>query len=101
MYQAKNGGPNDMFTQILRKLRKFWKWMTGNPFQGMELYCIKDEDLQFDPDIDRIMREHELDEIFRSFGNLEEYNKEFVVFLKAHRREFLLDYSQRDGHFRV
>lgn len=75
--------------------------MTGNPFQGVELYRIKDEDLQFDPDIDRIMRESELDEIFRSFGNLEEYNKEFVVFFKAHRREFLLDYSQRDGHFRV
>jgi hypothetical protein len=47
------------------------------------------------------MRESELDEIFRSFGSLEEYNQEFVVFFKAHRREFLLDYSQRDGHFRV
>jgi hypothetical protein len=75
--------------------------MTLNPFQGVELSCINEEDLQFDPDIDRIMRESELDEIFRSFGSLEEYNQEFVVFFKAHRREFLLDYSQRDGHFRV
>jgi len=90
-----------MFTQILRALKKIWIRVTGNPFQGVELSCIEDEDLQFDPDIDRIMRENELDEIFRSFGNLEEYNKEFVVFFKAHRREFLLDYSQRDGHFRV
>jgi hypothetical protein len=75
--------------------------MTLNPFHGVELSCINEEDLQFDPDIDRIMRESELDEIFRSFGSLEEYNQEFVVFFKAHRREFLLDYSQRDGHFRV
>jgi hypothetical protein len=75
--------------------------MTLNPFQGLEFSCINEEDLQFDPDIDRIMRESELDEIFRSFGSLEEYNQEFVVFFKAHRREFLLDYSQRDGHFRV
>jgi HSP20 family molecular chaperone IbpA len=75
--------------------------MTLNPFQGVELSCINEEDLQFDPDIDRIMRESELDEIFRSFGSLEEYNQEFVVFFKAHRREFLIDYSQRDGHFRV
>ena len=90
-----------MFTQILLALRKIWLRMTLNPFQGVELSSIKDEDLQFDPDIDRIMRESELDEIFRSFGSLEDYNKEFVVFFKAHRREFLLDYSQRDGHFRV
>jgi hypothetical protein len=75
--------------------------MTLNPFQGVELSCINEEDLQFDPDIERIMRESEFDEIFRSFGSLEEYNQEFVVFFKAHRREFLIDYSQRDGHFRV
>jgi hypothetical protein len=48
-----------------------------------------------------MVSECDLDEMFRSFGSLEEYNKEFVSFFKAHRREFLLDYSQRDGHFRV
>jgi hypothetical protein len=90
-----------MLKPILRALRKIWLRMTLNPFQGLEFSCINEEDLQFDPDIDRIMRESELDEIFRSFGSLEEYNQEFVVFFKAHRREFLLDYSQRDGHFRV
>jgi len=57
--------------------------------------------LKFDPDIERMVRECELDEVFRSFGSLEEYNKEFVMFFKAHRKEFFLDYSQNDGHFRV
>jgi hypothetical protein len=90
-----------MFKLILLALRKIWFRITLNPFQGVEFSSIKDEDLQFDPDIDRMIRESELDEIFRSFGCLEDYNKEFVVFFKAHRREFLLDYSQRDGHFRV
>ena len=90
-----------MFTRMLHVLRKYWRRITLNPFQGVELSIITNEELQFDPDIDRMVSECELDEMFRSFGSLEEYNKEFVSFFKAHRRELLLDYSQRDGHFRV
>ena len=90
-----------MFTRMLHVLRKYWRRITHNPFQGVKISIITNEDLQFDPDIDRMLRESEFDEMFRSFGSLEEYNKEFVTFFKAHRREFMLDYSQRDGHFRV
>jgi hypothetical protein len=94
-------GLSIMLTRILLALRTLWRRMTGNPFQGVMIECISDEDLQFDPDIDRLLTDYEFNEAFRSFGSLEEYNKEFVTFFKSHRRRFLLDYSQRDGHFRV
>lgn len=90
-----------MLKRIFITLKKFWLQITGNPFHGVVISHISDEDLQFDPDIDRMMMEAELTDPFRSFGTIEEYNREFIVFFKAHRNEFLLDYSQRDGHFRV
>jgi len=90
-----------MIGRILITLRKIWLRITGNPFHGVVLSHITDEDLQFDPDIDRMIMEAEMSDPFRSFMTIEEYNKEFIVFFKAHRNEFLLDYSQRDGHFRV
>lgn len=87
--------------RIRTTLRKLWTRITGNPFHGVELSHITDADLQFDPDIDRMIMEAEFDDPFRSFGSAEEYNREFIVYFKAHRSEFMLDYSQRDGHFRV
>ena len=90
-----------MIRRILIGLRKIWLRITGNPFHGVVISHITDEDLQFDPDIDRMVMEAEMNDPFRSFVTIEEYNQEFIVFFKAHRNEFLLDYSQRDGHFRV
>lgn len=90
-----------MFIRILAALRRIWLRMTRNPFHGVVISRITDADLQFDPDIERILRESEIPDLFRSFRSLEEYNREFMMFFKAHRSEFLLDFSQKDGHFRV
>ena len=90
-----------MGTRWLLALRRFWRRITGNPFLGVTINSITDEDLRIEYNMDRMIREYDLDDDFRSFGNLEEYNREFLVFFKTHRREFLLDYSQKDGHFRV
>ena len=90
-----------MLTRLLIALRKLWRRMTGNPFKDITIGCISDEDLRFDPDMERMLTDYEFDEAFRSFYSLDEYNKDFVIFFKSHRREFLIDYSQRDGHFRV
>lgn len=90
-----------MFTQLLRTIKKIWmRWRT-NPFCGIQLSPIAEEDLCFDPDVERMIRECELRDAFRTFGTLEDYNREFVSYFKSHRSDFYLDYSQKDGHFRV
>ena len=38
---------------------------------------------------------------YRDYMNQEEYNREFLAIFKNCRRNILLDYSQKDGHFRV
>ncbi len=90
-----------MFKWLTIILKTLWRRVTGNPFHGVSISYISDEDLKFDPDIERLIRDCEINDLFRSFGSLEEYNREFLSYFKAHRRDFLLDYSQRDGHFRV
>ena len=90
-----------MFIRLLGRLKRMWtRWMR-NPFYGVRLSPITDEELCFDPDVERIIRECEFRDAFRSFGSLEDYNRDFAVFFKCHRSEFYLDYSQKDGHFRV
>jgi|GEM_PF-5842206 len=38
---------------------------------------------------------------FKTFQNMDEYNRDFLCIIQSHRRSFLIDYSQKDGHFRV
>jgi hypothetical protein len=38
---------------------------------------------------------------FKSYSSVDEYNKDFLNIFQAFRREFILDYSQKDGHFKV
>lgn len=90
-----------MFTQLLRHLNRIWTRWLRNPFHGIKLSPITDEELCFDPDVERMIRECELQNAFRSYGTLEDYNKDFVIYFKSHRSDFYLDYSQKDGHFRV
>lgn len=90
-----------MFIHLLRNLRLFLMRWLGNPFNGIKLSPIADEDLCFDPDVERMMEDRALGDAFRSFGTLEDYNRDFITFFKSHRSDFYLDYSQKDGHFRV
>ncbi|HOS97447.1 MAG TPA: hypothetical protein PLR71_03855 [Deltaproteobacteria bacterium] len=87
--------------RILNLIRMFLQRWLGNPFHGLKLSHIEDQDMYFDPDVERMIRECELRDAFRSFGTLEEYNRDFATYFKSHRGDFYLDYSQRDGHFRV
>jgi len=38
---------------------------------------------------------------FRSFSSTEDYNRDFLNIFQAFKKDFYLDYSQKDGHFRV
>lgn len=90
-----------MFVRLLHTIRRLWERWVDNPFQSVNLEHIDEEDLCYDPDVERILKSLELQSAFRCFRTLEDYNKDFIAYFKSHRREFLLDYSQKDGHFRV
>ncbi len=38
---------------------------------------------------------------FRSFSNTDDYNRDFLSIFQSFKKDFYLDYSQKDGHFRV
>ena len=38
---------------------------------------------------------------FRSFSSTDDYNRDFLCIFQAFKKDFYLDYSQKDGHFRV
>jgi hypothetical protein len=38
---------------------------------------------------------------FKSFSTMDDYNKDFLSIFQTYRKDFVLDYSQKDGHFRV
>lgn len=90
-----------MFTHVLARIRRIWTRLLRNPFQGIQLSHISEQDLCFDPDVERMLREGELPDAFRIFGTLEDYNRDFVMYYRSHRSDFFLDVSQKDGHFRV
>ncbi|HNS90952.1 MAG TPA: hypothetical protein PLP82_06905 [Deltaproteobacteria bacterium] len=90
-----------MFTTLLRNLKDMWRRWLCTPFNGVTLSHISDADLSFDPDVERMIRECGLRETYSRCGTLEDYNKDFITFFTARRSDFYLDYSQKDGHFRV
>ena len=38
---------------------------------------------------------------FRSFSDSEDYNRDMLCIFQSFKKDFYLDHSQRDGHFRV
>jgi len=48
-----------------------------------------------------MIRECGLRETYSRCGTLEDYDKDYITFFTARRSDFYLDYSQKDGHFRV
>jgi hypothetical protein len=94
-----------MLTKIKARFRRFFSRWIRNPFMGIKLPPITDNDLNFEYRIRRIFRDRVTgdasDQRFISYMTLEDYTKDFIVFYKSNRESFRLDYSQRDGHFRV
>ena len=67
-----------------------------------DIALITDDDESDEPSIlNRMLENLKIETNFRDCENLREYNQDFLSIFKTHRTDFLLDYSQKDGHFRV
>jgi hypothetical protein len=51
--------------------------------------------------LNKVLENLKIETNFRNFESLKEYNQDFLAIFKTHRTDFVLDYSQKDGHFRV
>ncbi len=38
---------------------------------------------------------------FKSFSRLDDYNRDFLSIFETSKRDIIIDYSHKDGHFRV
>jgi hypothetical protein len=80
----------------------FWRRLTGKVYQSTEIASISDDDIHpISSSLEDIIIELGFDSEYRDCENLDEYNRDFLAIFKTHRRDFLLDHSQKDGHFRV
>jgi hypothetical protein len=76
--------------------------LTGKVYQSTKIASILDDDIHpITSSLEDIILELGLDSEYRDCGSLDEYNRDFLTIFKTHRRDFLLDHSQKDGHFRV
>lgn len=76
--------------------------MTGKVYQSTEIASISDDDIHpISSSLEDIIIELGFDSEYRDCGSLDEYNRDFLAIFKTHRSDFLLDHSQKDGHFRV
>jgi len=89
-----------MLTQIRYFFWSLWRRIMRTQ-SGEEIALIMDDETTEKNNLNAILEELEIEMNFRDCGNLKEYNQEFMSIFKMHRTEFLLDYSQKDGHFRV
>ena len=55
----------------------------------------------FDKDCNDPMAWELLKDDFKSCLSIDEYNNDFLSIFEAYRKEMFLNYSQKDGHFRV
>ncbi|MBN2299246.1 MAG: hypothetical protein JXM72_11655 [Deltaproteobacteria bacterium] len=55
----------------------------------------------FDKDFDRVMVPEFLKDDFKSCLSMDEYNKDFLDIFQTYGKKMVLNYSQKDGHFRV
>lgn len=50
---------------------------------------------------DLIALPDDLGDDFKCFSSMDDYNKDFLTIFQTYRTDIFLDYSQKDGHFRV
>lgn len=89
-----------MLIQIRYFFWNLWRRIIKT-YPGEDIALIMDDRTTEKDNLSVILEELAIEMNFRDCGNLKEYNQEFMSIFKMHRTEFLLDYSQKDGHFRV
>lgn len=91
-----------MLTHIRYLIRVFWNRFSKKSHPGNEIDFILDDEMDCLPcDEEDMLADFGIEDRFRDCRDLAEYNKDFLMIFKVYRRDFLIDYSQKDGHFRV
>ncbi|MRR14643.1 hypothetical protein EG833_04290 [archaeon] len=69
----------------------------------LEKKTIRSIDLSdlFTDEFEILSRKNFMTDDFKSFSSTDDYNREFLSVFQSARRSFVLDYNQKDGHFRV
>jgi hypothetical protein len=91
-----------MLSRIRYLFQVLWRQLTGKHYPSTKISFISDDDIHpISSSLEDIITELGYDSEYRDCQSQDEYNRDFLTIFKVHRRDFLLDYSQRDGHFRV
>lgn len=91
-----------MMTHIRYLIRVFWSRFSKKGHPANEIDFILDDEMDCQPcDEEDMLADFCIEDRFRDCRDLAEYNKDFLMIFKVYRRDFLIDYSQKDGHFRV
>jgi hypothetical protein len=92
-----------MLERIRYMIWVFWRRLIKRDLQRADFAIIADQDneYQIPADYEDIFSGFSPDTDYRDYRNQDEYNRDFLAIFKTCRRNILLDYSQKDGHFRV
>ncbi|MCE5275539.1 MAG: hypothetical protein ABFD70_05605 [Syntrophaceae bacterium] len=91
-----------MLTHIRYLIRVFWSRFSKKGHSGSGIDFVLDDEMYCQPsDVEDMLADFGIEDRFRDCRDLAEYNKDFLMIFKVYRRDFLIDYSQKDGHFRV
>ena len=88
-----------IITEILNKLKNALFY--GGHLKGAFSFDALDMTGVFPCSMDELLRPGYLDGGFRMHSSITSYNQDVYDIHQAHKQEFLLDHSHRDGHFRV
>jgi len=84
-----------IIVMLIGLLIKKFTFFEKKSFRTIDLSDLVVKDFNLFTDRDAMTGE------FRSFSSSEEYNRDFLCIFQAFKKDFFLDYSQKDGHFRV
>lgn len=91
-----------MMTHIRYLIKVFWSRFSKKGHSGNEIDFILDDEMYCQPsDGEDMLADFGIEDGFRDCRDLAEYNKDFLLIFKVYRKDFLIDYSHKDGHFRV
>lgn len=76
------------------------QFLSQKIFEKKSAECVDLSDI-FKSDYVFMQNPESISDDFKSFSSMDEYNKDFLSIFQTYRSDFVLDYSQKDGHFRV
>jgi hypothetical protein len=90
---------------MINHIKKYFSRIIDQ-FFGKRIFekkSVKSIDLSdiFRSDFINVQNQEAIRDDFKSFSSMDDYNKEFLCIFQSYRSDFVLDYSQKDGHFRV